>query len=40
MTRTVGAAIGFVIVILFFASLTVGQDRALPTARTTIVSHR
>jgi hypothetical protein len=40
MTRTVGAAIGAVVVLLFFASLTIEQNRALTLARAPIASHR
>ena len=40
MTRTVGAAIGVVVVLLFFASLTIEQNRALTLARAPIASHR
>lgn len=40
MTRTFGAAIGAVIVLLFFASLTFEQNRALTMARATVSSHR
>jgi hypothetical protein len=40
MTRTFGAAIGVVIVLLFFASLTFEQNRVLTTARATVGSHR
>jgi hypothetical protein len=40
MTRTFGAAIGVVIVLLFFASLTFEQNRALTLARATVSSHR
>jgi hypothetical protein len=40
MTRTVGAAIGVVVVLLFFASLTIEQNRVLTIARATVGSHR
>jgi hypothetical protein len=40
MTRTLGAALGVAIVLLFFASLTFEQNRVLTMARTTVGSHR
>lgn len=41
MTRTFGAAIGVVIVLLFFASLTFEQNRVLAMTRaTTVGAHR
>ena len=41
MTRTFGAALGVVIVLLFFASLTIEQNRVVSMTRTTTVgSHR
>jgi hypothetical protein len=40
MTRTFGAALGVVIVLLFFASLTFEQNRVLTMSRTTVGSHR
>ena len=40
MTRTLGAALGAVIVLLFFASLTFEQNRVLTMARATVGSHR
>ena len=40
MTRTFGAALGVVIVLLFFASLNFEQNRALTMARATVGSHR
>jgi hypothetical protein len=39
MTRTVGAALGVVVVLLFFASLTVEQNRVVQMARATIGWH-
>lgn len=40
MTRTFGAALGVVIVLLFFASLTFEQNRVLTMARATVGSHK
>jgi hypothetical protein len=40
MTRTVGAALGVVVVLLFFASLTMEQNRVVSIARATIGSHK
>jgi len=40
MTRTLGAALGVAIVLLFFASLTFEQNRVLTIARATASSHR
>ena len=40
MTRTLGAAIGFAFVLLFFASLTFEQTRVLTIARAAVGSHR
>lgn len=40
MTRTLGAALGVVVVLLFFASLTIEQNRVVSIARATIGSHR
>jgi hypothetical protein len=40
MTRTLGAALGVAIVLLFFASLTFEQNRVLTIARATMSSHR
>ena len=40
MTRTLGAALGVAIVLLFFASLTFEQNRVLTIARATVGSHR
>ena len=36
MTRTLGAALGVLVVLLFFASLTTEQNRVLSMARATI----
>jgi hypothetical protein len=36
MTRTLGAALGVVVVLLFFASLTIEQNRVLSMARATV----
>jgi len=38
--RTFGAALGVVIILLFFASLTIEQNRVLSIARATVGSHR
>ena len=38
--RTVGAALGVLFVLLFFASLTIEQNRVLSIARATVGSHR
>jgi hypothetical protein len=40
MTRTLGAALGVAIVLLFFASLTFEQNRVLTIARSAAASHR
>jgi hypothetical protein len=40
MTRTLGAALGVAIVLLFFASLTFEQNRVLTIARSAVASHR
>jgi hypothetical protein len=40
MTRTFGAALGVVVVLLFFASLTVEQNRVVSMARATIGWHK
>jgi hypothetical protein len=40
MTRTLGAAIGAAVVLLFFASLTFEQNRVLTIARAAVGSHR
>jgi len=40
MTRTFGAALGVVIVLLFFASLTIEQNRVVTVARATVGAHR
>jgi hypothetical protein len=40
MTRTLGAALGVAIVLLFFASLTIEQNRVLTIARSAAGSHR
>jgi hypothetical protein len=40
MTRTLGAALGVAIVLLFFASLTIEQNRVLTIARSAVGSHR
>jgi len=40
MTRTLGAALGVAIVLLFFASLTFEQNRAVTLARSVVTSHR
>jgi hypothetical protein len=40
MTRTLGAALGAAIVLLFFASLTIEQNRVLTIARAAVGSHR
>jgi hypothetical protein len=40
MTRTLGAALGVVVVLLFFASLTIEQNRVLQTARATVGWHK
>jgi hypothetical protein len=40
MTRTLGAALGVAIVLLFFASLTFEQHRVLTIAHATVGSHR
>ncbi len=38
--RTFGAALGVLFVLLFFASLTLEQNRVLQIARATVGSHR
>ncbi len=38
--RTFGAALGVLFVLLFFASLTLEQNRVLSIARATVGSHR
>ena len=40
MTRTVGAALGVVIILLFFASLTLEQNRVVAMARATVGAKR
>jgi len=40
MTRTLGAALGVVIVLLFFASLTFEQNRVVAVARAAALSHK
>jgi hypothetical protein len=40
MTRTFGAALGVVVVLLFFASLTIEQNRVLQMARATVGWHK
>jgi hypothetical protein len=40
MTRTLGAALGVVVVLLFFASLTVEQNRVVSMARATVGWHK
>ncbi len=40
MTRTFGAAIGVVVVLLFFASLTFEQNRVVSFARTAAIAHK
>jgi len=40
MTRTFGAALGVVVVLLFFASLTVEQNRVVGFARAAAVSRK
>ncbi len=40
MTRTFGAALGAVVVLLFFASLTIEQNRVISMARAAIGSQR
>jgi hypothetical protein len=40
MTRTFGAALGVVIVLLFFASLTVEQNRVVAVARAAAVPQK
>ena len=40
MTRTLGAALGVAIVLLFFASLTFEQNRVVTIARAAVSSHR
>ena len=40
MTRTLGAALGAVIVLLFFASLTFEQNRVVSFVRAAAISHR
>jgi hypothetical protein len=40
MTRTFGAALGVVVVLLFFASLTSEQNRVVSMARATIGWHK
>jgi hypothetical protein len=40
MTRTFGAALGGVVVLLFFASLTIEQNRVVSMARATIGWHK
>ena len=40
MTRTFGAAIGVVVVLLFFASLTFEQNRVTSFARTAAVARK
>jgi hypothetical protein len=38
--RTFGAALGVLFVLLFFASLTIEQNRVLSIARASVGSHR
>ena len=40
MTRTFGAALGVVIVLLFFASLNTEQNRVVAVARAAAASHK
>jgi hypothetical protein len=40
MTRTFGAALGVVVILLFFASLTFEQNRVVSFARAAAVSHK
>jgi hypothetical protein len=40
MTRTFGAALGVVVVLLFFASLTFEQNRAVSFARAAAVARK
>jgi hypothetical protein len=40
MTRTFGAALGVVVVLLFFASLTSEQNRVASFVRAAAVSHK
>jgi hypothetical protein len=40
MTRTFGAALGVVIVLLFFASLTFEQNRVVSAARAAAISRK
>jgi hypothetical protein len=39
MTRTFGAALGVVVVLLFFATLTFEQNRVVSIARAAALSH-
>ncbi len=40
MTRTFGAALGVVVVLLFFASLTIEQNRVVSVARTAAMARK
>ncbi len=40
MTRTLGAALGVVVVVLFFASLNVEQNRVVAMARAVVGSQK
>jgi hypothetical protein len=40
MTRTLGAALGAVVVLLFFASLTFEQNRVMAFVRASAISHK
>ena len=40
MTRTLGAAIGVAVILLFFAALTFEENRMLTMARAAVGSHR
>ncbi len=40
MTRTLGAALGVVVVVLFFASLNVEQNRVVAMARAAVGSQK
>jgi hypothetical protein len=40
MTRTLGAALGVVIILLFFASLTMEQNRVVSVARAAAMARK